>query len=54
MFTIIHQRNQHTANVERQLQAVAEGVRLLPQAEREGFVARFNARAASAAARTRR
>lgn len=31
----------------RSLQAVDEGLRLLPEAERAGFVARFNARAAS-------
>ncbi|MCF8206609.1 MAG: HAMP domain-containing protein [Methylotenera sp.] len=40
----------------RSLQAVGEGLRLLPEAERAGFVARFNARAAGAStdpARTR-
>lgn len=31
----------------RSLQAVGEGLRLLPEAEREGFAARFNARAGS-------
>lgn len=37
----------------RSLQAVAEGLRLLPEDQRAGFVARFNARAASGPAEAR-